>query len=305
MRQLLIETFGQDDIAGKLLLLGTPGAGKTTALLSLAEQLVCGAIAKPKTVIPILFELSTWRDDRQSIQDWLIEQLYDLHGGDRKARLYERWLEKQVLLPLLDGLDELGLERQQKCTVKLNEFARQYPQLVVCCRVKEFAQVNIKLNHLHGAVCLEPLTDAQIEAYLEAIAHPQLWSRVQSTPALKRLLEPDEHGDPGLLRVPLFVTLAARAYDPQRPFETRATLLAQYVDRQLSQEVRESDRRKDVERRRWAYPTPAQEPDWRQTEQTLCWIARQLQQAKTVELLIEQIQPSWLEIHSRLDDAID
>ncbi|NJL37306.1 MAG: NACHT domain-containing protein [Leptolyngbyaceae cyanobacterium RM2_2_4] len=116
MRQMLIETFGQDDIKGKLLILGTPGAGKTTALLSLAEQLMCGAIDQPKTVIPVLFELSTWRNDKQSIQDWLIEQLYDLHGGNRKAKRYEQWLEQQVLLPLLDGLDELGLERQKQCT---------------------------------------------------------------------------------------------------------------------------------------------------------------------------------------------
>jgi predicted NACHT family NTPase len=67
----LIETFKRDHIAGKLLILGAPGAGKTTALLSLAEQLVCEALEKPTTVIPILFELSTWRDGNQSIHDWL------------------------------------------------------------------------------------------------------------------------------------------------------------------------------------------------------------------------------------------
>ena len=98
--KMSIETFGRDDIEGKLLILGAPGAGKTTALLSLAEQLVYGAISQPKTVIPVMFELSTWRNDNQSIQDWLIEQLYDLHGGNRKSKLYEQWLERQVLLPL-------------------------------------------------------------------------------------------------------------------------------------------------------------------------------------------------------------
>lgn len=103
MSQMLIETFGRDDIGGKLLILGSPGAGKTTALLSLAEQLSVGALAQPQTVIPVMFELSTWRKDNQSIRDWLIEQLYDQHGGDRKAKLYEQWIDRQVLLPLLDG----------------------------------------------------------------------------------------------------------------------------------------------------------------------------------------------------------
>jgi flagellar biosynthesis GTPase FlhF len=65
--KMLIETFGRDDIEGKLLILGAPGAGKTTALLRLAEQLVEGAISQPRTVIPVIFELSTWRNDNQSI----------------------------------------------------------------------------------------------------------------------------------------------------------------------------------------------------------------------------------------------
>jgi len=38
--QLMIEVLGRDDIQGRLLILGAPGAGKTTVLLSLAEQLV-------------------------------------------------------------------------------------------------------------------------------------------------------------------------------------------------------------------------------------------------------------------------
>ena len=49
--RLMIEMFGRKDVGGKLLILGRPGAGKTTALLGLAEQLVCGAIANPRTVI--------------------------------------------------------------------------------------------------------------------------------------------------------------------------------------------------------------------------------------------------------------
>jgi signal recognition particle GTPase len=95
--KLLIETFGRDDIAGKLLILGAPGSGKTTALLSLAEQLVMGAIDQPQTVIPVILELSTWREDSQSIEAWIIEQLYDLHGGKRKRkivtipRVMEKW----------------------------------------------------------------------------------------------------------------------------------------------------------------------------------------------------------------------
>ena len=293
--KMLIETFGRDDIEGKLLILGAPGAGKTTALLSLAEQLVYGAISQPRTVIPVIFELSTWQNDNQSIQSWLIEQLYDLHGGNRKSKLYEQWLERQVLLPLLDGLDELGLERQKKCTEKLNEFAEHYPQLVVCCRVKEFEAVDINLRNLRGAVCLQSLSDSQIQDYLGSLKRPELWGEIQTTPYLQAMLETTTEGDPGLLRVPLFVKLVADVYDPQQPISSKADLLDKYIDRQLSFDKREIDRRKELNEYQWAYKTVKLEPDWKKTCYTLKWMARNLQTDNKVEFLIEHMQPSWME----------
>jgi hypothetical protein len=278
-----------------LLILGAPGAGKTTALLSLAEQLVEGALENPQTVIPVLFELSTWRDDNQSIEQWLIEQLYELHGGNRKSKIYERWLEQRVLLPLLDGLDELGLERQKKCTIRLEEFAQHYPHVVVCCRLKEFAAVDMKLKTFRGAVCLQPLSDIQIQNYLHSLNRSELWSVIQKNPDLEKLLELTSEGDPGLLRVPLFVKLVVDVYDLKQPISNKADLLEKYIDRQLSKDTREQERRKEKERGKRAYKTVEDEPDWRQTRNTLRWIARQLQTNNTVQLLIEKMQPSWIE----------
>ena len=264
-------------------------------MLSLAEQLVRGALVQPKAVvIPVLFELSTWRNDNQSIRNWLIEQLYEQHGGNRKAKLYEQWLDQQVLLPLMDGLDELGLVRQKKCTEKLQVFAGQYPHLVVCCRIKEFTQAEIKLNSLNGAIRLASLTDQQIQHFLTQQQSP-LWLVIQTNPRLKRLLEPTPEGNPGLLRIPLFVSLAASVYDPEQPFTTKEDLLNRYIEGQLSKDLRESERRKDLEKKNWAYQTIEKEPNLRQVQRTLSWIARQLQQRNQVELLIEKIQPDWLE----------
>jgi NACHT domain len=289
--KMLIETFGRDDIEGKILILGAPGAGKTTALLRLAEQLVFGAISQPKTVIPVIFELSTWKND-QDIKAWLIEQLYDQYRGDRRSNIYEQWLEKRVLLPLMDGLDELGLEQQKKCTKKLNEFAEHYPHLVVCCRINQFETVDIKLRNLRGAVCLQPLSDSQIQNYLDSLNRPKLWDAIQTTPSLQSMLRPSTDGDPGLLRAPLFVKLVADVYKPQQPITSKADLLDKYIDQQLSIDKRGFDRRKDLKKFKWAYKTVNNEPDCEKARSHLRWLARNLQANNKINFLIEHLQPS-------------
>jgi hypothetical protein len=307
----ILEVYDRSSIKGSLLILGTPGAGKTTTLLSLAKQLIGRELenlqqGSPKTVIPLIFELSTWRDDQQSIGDWLVAQLYENYGGDRKSRVYELWLEKQVLLPLLDGLDELGLVRQQKCTEALNQFAQTYPQMVVCCRVKEFRQVGVKLSNLRGAVQLEPLSDQQIASYLAEVGKSALWEQIQTVPEMQNLLQPvidsknPDYDEPGLLRVPLFISLAARVFEADWPLKGKADLFDRYIDRQLSFDVRVADRRKEVQKRDWAFKTVEREPDRHEVQHSLTWVARQLKWRYQVELLIEKMQPSWLASRQKL-----
>ncbi len=296
----IIETYAQEDIKGKLLILGTPGVGKTITLLKLAEQLVGEAIAQPQTMIPVIFELSTWRDG-QNIEDWLIEQLYEKYGGPRK--IYEAWLERRVLLPLMDGLDELGMVRQQACTQKVNVFARTYPQVVVCCRVKEFQQAGVRLSNLRGTVELQPLTDGQIQDYLGKAGKLGLWEQIHMVPAMGRLMEPivdlknPEHSEPGLLQVPLFLSLAAQVYEVDKPLKGKVDLFERYIVRQLELDQRENDRQSGrFENRQWAFKTVEIEPDWREATSSLAWIAQRLKERKKVELLIEQIQPNWLDL---------
>ncbi len=295
--KMLIEAFRRDDIGGKLLILGAPGAGKTTELLSLAQQLVEEAISNSETMIPVIFELSTWRDDSQSIESWLIKQLCNLDGNNRKTRIYEQWLERQVLLPLLDGLDELGLERQKKCIEKLNEFAERYPKLVVCCRVKEFATADIMLPNLKWAVCLQPLSNLRIKHYFNSIERPELGLAIQVDPSLQSLMKETEHGEPGLLQIPLFVKLMAGVgiYTQRQSISSKSDLLNQYIDEQLSPKKRNADRHKGSKKSNWAYKEVTLEPNNNKTRSHLIWLANNVKNNDGgIEFLIEHMQPSWL-----------
>ncbi len=71
----IYNVFDRADIGRKLLILGKPGSGKTTELLKLAEKLVERAEQDNNISIPVLLNLSSWKDVNQSIQTWIIEQL--------------------------------------------------------------------------------------------------------------------------------------------------------------------------------------------------------------------------------------
>ena len=63
-----LEVFLRPDVGKKLLILGNPGAGKTTTLLQLAEDLLKQALAQPGRALPVIFELSTWKSNGQPIR---------------------------------------------------------------------------------------------------------------------------------------------------------------------------------------------------------------------------------------------
>jgi hypothetical protein len=314
----LLDVYDRDDIQGRLLILGTPGAGKTTALLGLAEALVDRALAQPKTTIPIIFELSTWRDDTQSIENWLVERLCDEDGDNRRQKIYEKWIEERILVPLLDGLDELGFERQQLCTEKLYDFAANYPRVVICCRSRAFELANLRATSLKGAIQLQPLTDDQIIDYLRQVNKFGLWEQIQTVPEMRRMLDPIRDSlnlkqyEPGLFRIPLFISLAAQVYEPGNPLRNKSDLFERYINKQLYVErtdsfkedvnallMRKAERsRKQFKNRIWAFKKIEKEPSWRVTRYHISWLASQLQKRNQVEFLIEKIQPDYLRTNS-------
>lgn len=89
---------------GRVLILGEPGSGKTTELLKLALALGEEAARDPEKPIPVIFELSAWRGE--PMLAWMEEQMvmrYSLNPD-----ICGEWLKNDRIVPLLDGLDELG-----------------------------------------------------------------------------------------------------------------------------------------------------------------------------------------------------
>jgi RNA polymerase sigma factor (sigma-70 family) len=124
----LFNTFNQafDYYGGQVLLLGEPGAGKTTTLMAFAREAVVQRLEDSSRPVPILAPISTWPSNR--IPDaTLLNKEYFKHWIEETAPSILEWLatindyldietitslirEGEALL-LLDGLDELGEQR--------------------------------------------------------------------------------------------------------------------------------------------------------------------------------------------------
>ncbi|GAB4345398.1 MAG: hypothetical protein OHK0047_38730 [Leptolyngbyaceae cyanobacterium] len=116
----ILDVFEQPDIAGKLLILGEPGSGKTTTMLDLAQALIEKAATDSQQLIPVLVNLSSWKDPKQEMEAWLIEELKSKYGV--RKDIGKKWLEEKQLLPLLDGLDEVKPEHQESCVQAINQW---------------------------------------------------------------------------------------------------------------------------------------------------------------------------------------
>jgi hypothetical protein len=253
--------------------------------LDLADTLLTRAEKSAEAEIPVLFNLSSWKEDKQEIADWMLGELCQKYTVGRE--LGQGWITQQILLPLLDGLDELEPKRQELCVKRINDWlqsGRGPGMLVVCSRIEEYENYETELA-LGGAICLQLLDDGQIEGYLQAVGKPELRAAVAEDQELRTLV-----------RVPLQMSMAVLVYDEAfgaawREQETEAgrlsLLLEAYVGYMLRRPLENS-----------SYGT-GKPPTEAETRQWLIWLAKQLKAESKDEFLIEQMQPSLVGISNR------
>ena len=154
------------DATASLLILGEPGSGKTTTLLDLARILLERAEDDIRERVPVIVNLSSW-NKKEPIGEWFSNELSEKYRGPRK--IGHDWLQRGYLLPLLDGLDEVGTELQPECVAAINAFIEEFQPsgLVVCCRLNEYRWLPKRLK-LNGAICIDPLSSEEVSKYLDA-----------------------------------------------------------------------------------------------------------------------------------------
>ncbi|MBD1838624.1 NACHT domain-containing protein [Coleofasciculus sp. FACHB-64] len=279
----IIDVFGQ---AGRLLILGAPGSGKTTMLLELAQELILVAQQQPEKPIPVIFELSSWKDDKQPIADWLVADLK--FRNNIPETISREWLETGKLLPLLDGLDELKT-RQEKCIERINKFLQAnsgLSQIVVCCREEEY-KTGKEILTLRGAVCLKPLEEKQIQGYLQRLHCGHLWHGIQNDP----------DGLLALAKMPLFLHLIPVAYP--NGLESKAKRFNSPAELEAYQEKCRKDLFDAYIKRRLELPHDCQGYEPEDSKRWLIWLAKNLKEQKQTEFIIEETQQNFLDNHKQ------
>ena len=151
----LLEIFERPGINQRLIIVGEPGAGKTTLMMGLTARLIQRAEQDTHAPIPIPLNLASWQSPNQSLMDWLVGQLMDQYKVNKQ--LAQNWLRNRQLLPLLDGLDELPGQRIEPVIEAINQWlvAMDPPGLVVCSRLFEYERSRTALR-LNAAIHLAP-----------------------------------------------------------------------------------------------------------------------------------------------------
>ena len=124
-----------------------------------------------------------------SLADWIVEEInlrYEV-----PLSMAKHWVEKNLILPMLNGLDEVDSRYRVICTQAINDFRRDRGLLpiAVTSRTSDYQHLGRKLQ-LYGAVDILPLTRQEVTKYLEHLgaAAQQLVHFLQLEPDLWELL---------------------------------------------------------------------------------------------------------------------
>ena len=285
----MLELFDQAN--GSLLILGEPGAGKTTMLLELARLAILQAQEDPLQPIPVILNLSAWEPGQKTggrkekslektFAGWLVDELRGKYYVSPK--ISQPWVEKGELLLLLDGLDEVKAGHREACVQAINVFQAEHSMpLVVCCRRQEYEGLAAHLN-LWGAIMIRALSEVQVDEYLQR-AGPELAAVRQTLKGDSDLCE--------FAQTPLILSIMVLAYqnatainlnELETTTDYRKHLFGSYINQMFNR--RGVDTRYTIQQAR----------TW------LVWLARSMMNHEQSIFYVEDILPDRLTFSNKM-----
>jgi hypothetical protein len=232
----------------RLLIIGEPGAGKTVLLLNFAKRLISLAQGNPKFPIPIILDLSSWRDDDADFRTWLEHNLVHSAGEFGTTRKHAKELAKSKnLLLLLDGLDEVPESSRDSCMQQMFAYLQQinnqreldcqqlspFPEVIICCRTEEYkkmlanapVQASVRIETLAEDEVIRELSEISMRSQTRGNSAEKLVTALENYSHLRQILTSAFH-------VHLSLKLAGTEFDFNK-VQTHHDLVRTYITKQL------------------------------------------------------------------------
>jgi hypothetical protein len=206
----------------RLVVIGRPGAGKTSAAVLLTCDLLAGR--QPGEPVPVLLDLSGWRPSAERFETWLGRTLAGRYGLRAIARKAGALVAGRRIVAVLDGLDEMPAGEREEAVAALNALG-DLP-LVVMSRADEYAAtVTCTGEPLTRALIVEldPLAVRQAARYLPG---GQAGDAGRWEPVARNLIDDPDGPLARALSNPLLAYLARTVYRAPGPDPAELIVLA-------------------------------------------------------------------------------
>lgn len=166
----------------RLLLIGDPGAGKTTILLYAAINILNRSYSSDDSEssdelqkLPLILNLATWRKGRD-FAEWYAQNI--AHSYSLSPVFMQELLLRNAVVPFFDGFDEVAEKYRDDCFQKMAAYFgdEKRKQLIVSSRKKEYAAAETDAP-VYAEIEVQPLSLAQIKKALSENAHSQAADR--------------------------------------------------------------------------------------------------------------------------------
>lgn len=139
IKEKTIDGLKLADSKQHIMLLGQPGAGKSTFLKHIGLQAIQDKLEQKR--IPVFISLKELADSPHTLLEFITEEFDTCRFPDAESFI-ERQLENGNLLLLLDGLDEVGKSNINKVYKDVNSFSDKYSQnqFIISCRTAAYNQ---------------------------------------------------------------------------------------------------------------------------------------------------------------------
>jgi hypothetical protein len=207
-----------------LMVLGQPGAGKSTFLRKIGLEALKGKKGGFKhDRIPVFIELKSFPSSQRDIKELIVEE-FSICGFPEPEQFIAKALEQGKLLILLDGLDEVPTVNTNEVISKIQNFVDRYDKnsFIVSCRTAAYRNNFQRFTD----VKLADFDDTQIEQFIGNWFQSEVDKQAGTAQKCWELLQKPEYAAAKeLAHTPLLLTFLCLTYDRSQNFPNNRSVL--------------------------------------------------------------------------------